>query len=89
VQTRCFRAPEVILIEKNYHKSIDMWSIGCILAELLLLATDKKISKDICPNPYSFLPGKTCFPISPGTQMDDDSTNDDEEKESISINNKD
>lgn len=33
VATRWYRAPELILSEKAYDKSIDMWSTGCILAE--------------------------------------------------------
>lgn len=30
VTTRWYRAPEVILLEKNYNEAIDMWSVGCI-----------------------------------------------------------
>lgn len=33
VATRWYRAPELILSHKAYHKAIDMWSAGCILAE--------------------------------------------------------
>lgn len=36
VATRWYRAPEVILSWKEYSKSIDIWSVGCILAELFL-----------------------------------------------------
>jgi mitogen-activated protein kinase 1/3 len=35
VVTRWYRAPELILIEKNYNSKIDVWSLGCIFAELL------------------------------------------------------
>jgi len=35
VQSRYYRAPEVLL-ELPYHQGIDMWSLGCILAELHL-----------------------------------------------------
>jgi len=35
VATRWYRAPEVILSRKRYTKAVDMWSVGCILAELL------------------------------------------------------
>lgn len=35
VATRWYRAPEIILSFKGYTKAIDMWSVGCILAELL------------------------------------------------------
>jgi len=33
IQSRFYRSPEVIL-GMNYHMGIDMWSLGCILAEL-------------------------------------------------------
>lgn len=33
VATRWYRAPELILSDKAYDKSIDMWSAGCILGE--------------------------------------------------------
>jgi mitogen-activated protein kinase 7 len=35
VATRWYRAPEVMLSFRSYSKAIDMWSVGCILAELL------------------------------------------------------
>jgi mitogen-activated protein kinase 1/3 len=35
VITRWYRAPEVILCPSEYTKAVDVWSIGCILAELL------------------------------------------------------
>lgn len=35
VVTRWYRAPEVILKASEYTKAIDIWSIGCIFAELL------------------------------------------------------
>lgn len=37
VQTRVYRAPEVILTCRNYDEKIDIWSMGCILGELLTL----------------------------------------------------
>eukprot|EP01029_Cantina_marsupialis_P014037 TRINITY_DN31088_c0_g2_i3.p1 TRINITY_DN31088_c0_g2~~TRINITY_DN31088_c0_g2_i3.p1 ORF type:complete len:620 (-),score=177.16 TRINITY_DN31088_c0_g2_i3:354-2117(-) len=35
VATRWYRAPELILSSKSYTKAVDMWSVGCALAELL------------------------------------------------------
>merc|ERR1711976_452976 len=35
IGTRWYRAPEVILGSRNYTKSVDMWSCGCIFADLL------------------------------------------------------
>lgn len=35
VATRWYRAPEIMLSFANYSTAIDVWSVGCILAELL------------------------------------------------------
>lgn len=35
VSTRWYRAPEVLYWGTNYSEAVDMWSVGCILAELL------------------------------------------------------
>ena len=35
VATRWYRAPEVMLSFKEYSKAIDVWSVGCIFAEML------------------------------------------------------
>jgi len=35
VVTRWYRAPEVMISPKTYTKAIDLWSAGCILAEML------------------------------------------------------
>ncbi|XKL65436.1 hypothetical protein PGB90_008856 [Kerria lacca] len=36
IATRWYRAPEILVASKMYQKGVDMWSIGCILAELLI-----------------------------------------------------
>ncbi|KAF7234978.1 Mitogen-activated protein kinase 15 [Varanus komodoensis] len=36
VATRWYRAPEILLASHSYTKGVDMWSIGCILGEMLL-----------------------------------------------------
>ena len=36
VATRWYRAPEMILAAQKYSKPIDMWSVGCILYELIV-----------------------------------------------------
>jgi serine/threonine protein kinase len=56
VTTRWYRAPEVILVAKKYTSAIDMWSIGCVFADLLAFQTKS-------PRKILF-PGKTCFPFS-------------------------
>ena len=35
VATRWYRSPEMLLGSENYGKPTDMWSLGCIIAELV------------------------------------------------------
>lgn len=35
IATRWYRAPEILLGSQSYSKKVDMWSTGCILAEVL------------------------------------------------------
>jgi len=35
VATRWYRAPEIMLNWMHYHQTVDMWSVGCIMAEML------------------------------------------------------
>jgi len=67
VVTRHYRAPELILLEKDYGPAIDMWSIGCIFAELLSMI-DGNVSvenKHIMRRGTPLFPGNSCFPLSP------------------------
>ncbi|KAL7058510.1 hypothetical protein AAHC03_016676 [Spirometra sp. Aus1] len=36
VATRWYRAPEILLSSTTYTKGVDMWSLGCIVAEMFL-----------------------------------------------------
>lgn len=36
VATRWYRAPEILLGSTKYSKAVDMWSVGCILGELIV-----------------------------------------------------
>ena len=36
VTTLWYRAPEILLGERRYNWAIDMWAVGCLLAECLL-----------------------------------------------------
>ena len=58
VVSRNYRAPEIILMEKKYDESIDIWSVGCIFAELLTMMTPRK-------NHYSLVRRATNYPLSP------------------------
>ena len=62
VVTRWYRAPELILLEKDYGSAIDMWSVGCIFAELLGMM---KQSAATYMDRKPLFPGKSCFPLSP------------------------
>lgn len=35
VGTRWYKAPEILLGSRSYDEKVDIWSAGCILAELL------------------------------------------------------
>jgi hypothetical protein len=35
VVTRWYRPPEIIMMEKYYDQTADIWSLGCTLAELI------------------------------------------------------
>ena len=62
MSTRWYRAPELILVEKIYTTATDVWSLGCIFAELLQMLQGNQ------PN-FShrkpLFPGHSCFPLSP------------------------
>ncbi|CDW76294.1 mapk-related kinase [Stylonychia lemnae] len=62
VVTRWYRAPELILLEKEYGPAIDVWSVGCIFAELLGMM---KESAPTYLDRRPLFPGKSCFPLSP------------------------
>jgi serine/threonine protein kinase len=42
IGTRWYRAPEVVLLEKQYDFASDIWSLGCTLAELARAVSSKK-----------------------------------------------
>ena len=42
IGTRWYRAPEVVLLEKQYDFASDIWSLGCTLAELARAVSGKK-----------------------------------------------
>lgn len=37
VSTRWYRAPEILLRSTSYNSPIDLWALGCIMAELYML----------------------------------------------------
>jgi len=68
VVTRWYRAPELILLQERYTQAIDVWSAGCIFAELLCLLEGTRIESR-----GPLFPGHTCFPMSPDPDHESDS----------------
>lgn len=66
VVTRFYRAPEVILLDKNYGKKIDIWAAGAIFLELLQMKKDNVPSYH-CRN--TVFHGKSCSPLSPSKRF--------------------
>jgi mitogen-activated protein kinase 1/3 len=63
ITTRLYRAPEVILLEKHYHKSIDIWAAGVVVADLfryISMTEEERLEKS--PQIFS---SNHCFPLSP------------------------
>ena len=79
VCTRIYRPPEVALLEPHYDSAVDIWSLGCVLAELMLvsrpyahkamqLASQKERERELQKN-YDgrcLFYGDSCYPLSPG-----------------------
>ena len=66
VVTRWYRAPELILL-CDYNKAVDMWSVGCIMAELLgMMMESVRDYRDRTP----LFPGTSCPSLS-GDGIDD------------------
>lgn len=70
VATRWYRAPEVILLHTRYTEGIDIWSVGCIFAELLHALPGNENSTWISARgsrsaQRALFPGSCCFPLSP------------------------
>jgi mitogen-activated protein kinase 1/3 len=60
VVTRWYRAPEVILKEPRQTAELDVWSCGCIFAELLQMLEGYHFYER-----GPLFPGHSCFPLSP------------------------
>mmetsp|Transcript_32133 Transcript_32133/g.49137 ORF Transcript_32133/g.49137 Transcript_32133/m.49137 type:complete len:145 (+) Transcript_32133:551-985(+) len=64
VITRNYRPPEVILVEPDYTPAADIWSIGCITAELLTIIKNK--GKVGVHSHYQIMfKGQHAFPLTP------------------------
>ena len=55
----------MVLIDHNYNKAIDIWSIGLILSELMFCSQKYSSQPDFDHSNRYFFPGDSCYPISP------------------------
>lgn len=63
VSTRWYRAPELIILERKYSNAIDIWSVGCIMGELMTMFEQFTERRPL-------FPGKACYPLSPPKSPD-------------------
>jgi len=68
VASRWYRAPELILDQEDYDFKADMWSMGCILGELIAFS-DPYRSKERVKAGLTMFKGSSCFPLSPCEMM--------------------
>jgi mitogen-activated protein kinase 1/3 len=83
VVTRWYRAPELILLQ-DYTSAVDMWSAGCILAELL------GMQKENVPDPAMrepIFPGRSCYPLSVDRSAAADNQYEDLSSSSMAVDN--
>lgn len=78
VVTRWYRAPELILLQE-YTTAVDVWSAGCIFAELL--GMQKESIKDYHDR-VALFPGKSCYPLS-GDHLDKSVSNLDGDRDRV------
>merc|ERR1719336_952438 len=67
VVTRWYRSPEVILLDQKFEfmDRVDMWSVGCIFAELLMMDKENVAHyRDRQP----LFPGSCSYPLSPASK---------------------
>ena len=63
VVSRYYRPPEVALIEPAYTEKVDLWSFGCILAEMLSCSQPYK--KYVKASNRILFKGNSSYPLSP------------------------
>ena len=64
IVTRWYRPPEVILLERAYNDSIDIWSSACVISELLTCSKEYRAVGFLKEKRQMFR-GKSCYPLSP------------------------
>lgn len=68
VASRWYRAPELILDQSDYDFQADIWSMGCILGELIAFSDPYRTKERVKTGQILFR-GSSCFPLSPCEMM--------------------
>ena len=68
---RWYRPPEIILAVQHYDTKVDMWSIGCILAEFAFMWDNENNLED----DRILFEGSSCFPLSPAVNVEQNGEN--------------
>ena len=53
------------MLDPNYDHSIDMWSLGCILYEMLAVSQTYNNKSDFKASERHAFKGDSCYPVSP------------------------
>jgi mitogen-activated protein kinase 1/3 len=81
IMSRWYRAPEVILTFPLYNQGCDIWSLGCIAAELIFCSSTYASSSNFDNRKRFIFQGDSCFPISHAKHLKKN-----EKNESVSAN---
>ena len=73
VISRWYRSPEISLIYPDYDKSCDIWSLGCVLAELMACSKPYSSKKMYQLNRRILFSGHSSYPLSPRRDIDNKS----------------
>ena len=65
VYSRIYRPPEVALLEPDYSFSADIWSVGCVLAELLYCLSSRQEGQSSSELARYLFKSISCYPLSP------------------------
>ena len=79
VVTRVYRPPEILVLHADYDQTVDIWSLGCILGELMhheqleRAKHDKELRSRIDVNRERYLfSGDSSYPLSPCISKEND-----------------
>lgn len=74
VGSRWYRAPEICLIENQYDQAQDIWSLGCVLYELIqyTLKDNQNFDYSVFTKVRYPFRGDSCFPLTPCPKLNND-----------------